>query len=260
MAKEEAGKPMDASDLTTIEEAKAEVTRLRGLAALQIEAAEAAPAEPSSERRGSKSSVPPAGSRRGSNASTGSAKPRRGSNASVRKTSLPPFEGDSVELEKAVRQCYVGFCQFGAGRTSSGNITMELDGSKFNKLAKECGLVDKKFTSTSVDMIFSKVKPKGQKKISYELFLEALRHMAEQKGAALEQIMHVVAVTGGPKNSGTKAEYNRFFDDKSTYGQGVHANGGPSTNDNAITLSNLTDRDNKADVRGVVNPDNLATK
>jgi hypothetical protein len=179
MAKEEAGKPLDASDLTTIEDAKAEVSRLRKLAALQIEAAANAAADASAgSRRGSKSSD--AGARRGSNASTGS-KPRRGSGASVRKSSLPPFEGDATELEKAVRQCYVGFCQFGAGRTNSGNITMELDGTKFNKLAKECDLIDKKFTSTSVDMIFSKVKPKGSKKISYELFLEALRHIAEQK-------------------------------------------------------------------------------
>jgi hypothetical protein len=46
-----------------------------------------------------------------------------------------------------------------------------------------------------------------------------------EQGATLEQIMHVVATTGGPKSSGTKAEYNRFYDDKSTYGQGVHAHG-----------------------------------
>ena len=33
----------------------------------------------------------------------------------------------------------------------------EMEGSKFKKLCADCGLVDKKFTVTDVDLTFSKV-------------------------------------------------------------------------------------------------------
>lgn len=33
----------------------------------------------------------------------------------------------------------------------------ELEGSKFKKLCSDCGLVDKKFTVTDVDLMFAKV-------------------------------------------------------------------------------------------------------
>lgn len=34
----------------------------------------------------------------------------------------------------------------------------ELEGSKFKKLCSDCGLVDKKFTVTDVDLMFAKVR------------------------------------------------------------------------------------------------------
>ena len=43
-----------------------------------------------------------------------------------------------------------------------------------------------------------------------------------------------------------------FYDDKSTWGGGVWEHGGPTTTDNNITLASQANRDNKADVRGVV--------
>lgn len=42
--------------------------------------------------------------------------------------------------------------------------------------------------------------------------------------------MATVAESKGPKLAGTKAEANKFHDDKSLY-TGVHAKGGPSTVD-----------------------------
>jgi hypothetical protein len=52
---------------------------------------------------------------------------------------------------------------------------------------------------------------------------------------------------------GTKADYNKFHDDKTLY-SGVYANGGPSTVDagkgNISDISQLCDR-TSADVRGV---------
>lgn len=46
-----------------------------------------------------------------------------------------------------------------------------------------------------------------------------------------------------------QAEPNKFHDDKSLY-TGTHVQGGPTSTDNVITLSNLADR-SSADVRGL---------
>ena len=60
---------------------------------------------------------------------------------------------------------------------------------------------------------------------------------------------------GTPQSSGTKAEANRFHDDKTTWTNTALA-GGPKNVDKGklTTLSALANRDNKADVRGVVKP------
>lgn len=41
-----------------------------------------------------------------------------------------------------------------------------MEGKTFAKVAKDCHLLDKKFTSTDVDLIFAKVKAKGSRKIT----------------------------------------------------------------------------------------------
>ena len=61
----------------------------------------------------------------------------------------------------------------------------------------------------------------------------------------------VLARVADPKNSGTRADYSKFHDDRSTW-TGVALEGGPSTIDGNPTLASQANRDNKADVRGVV--------
>lgn len=53
---------------------------------------------------------------------------------------------------------------------------MEMDNAHFAKFAKETGLVHRKgrLTVTDVDLIFSQVKTKGQRKIKYTQFESAL--------------------------------------------------------------------------------------
>jgi len=46
------------------------------------------------------------------------------------------------------------FLQFAAYGTRSPETS--LDGKNFSKLCKDCGLIDKKFTSTDADLTFSK--------------------------------------------------------------------------------------------------------
>lgn len=46
--------------------------------------------------------------------------------------------------------------------------TGEMNGRTFVKVFKDAKMEDKKLTSTSLDIIFSKVKTKGKMKITYE--------------------------------------------------------------------------------------------
>merc|ERR1712232_391170 len=116
------------------------------------------------------------------------------------------------------------------------------------KLCKDNKLLSAKFNANSCDLLFTSVKTKGRKTINFSQFEKtALPKLAQKVGISEDELKTRLA---GPKNSGTKAQYNKFYDDKSTWGGGVHAHGGPTTVDGTITLSNLADRSG-ADVRGV---------
>eukprot|EP00920_Eleutheroschizon_duboscqi_P025841 GHVT01063834.1.p1 GENE.GHVT01063834.1~~GHVT01063834.1.p1 ORF type:complete len:147 (-),score=18.84 GHVT01063834.1:670-1110(-) len=124
-----------------------------------------------------------------------------------------------------------------------------MDGRTFVKLCKDCKLVDKVVTTIDIDLIFAKVKEKGQRTISFSAFERSLKLIAEKKKLPLFKIVEQVQSAKGPQFVGTTADAVRFHDDKSTY-TGVYANGGPSTVDTAKSRgADLTKR--PANVRGV---------
>ena len=43
-----------------------------------------------------------------------------------------------------------------------------MEGKVFAKVAKDCGLIDKKMTATDVDLIFAKVKGKTERRITFD--------------------------------------------------------------------------------------------
>ncbi len=128
-----------------------------------------------------------------------------------------------------------------------------MDGKTLAKLAKDCNILDKKFTSVDIDIIFSKVKAKGTRKINPNQFVHALEEFAMKKGVSFDQLSEHICTVGGPVFTGTKAAKVKWHDDKASY-TGVHANGGPSTVDIGKTMitdiRQLCDR-SEATVRGV---------
>eukprot|EP01066_Platyproteum_vivax_P012351 Platyproteum_vivax@DN5614_c0_g1_i1.p1 len=128
----------------------------------------------------------------------------------------------------------------------------DMDGRTFVKILKDNKIIDSKFTSTDADLIFAKVKAKGERKISFPQFTAAIAAVAERKKLPVEDIEAKLESGKGPVLSGTKAEANRFHDDKSLY-TGVHGHGGPSTKGGGTggvaDISQLVDR-TAADVRG----------
>ena len=128
-----------------------------------------------------------------------------------------------------------------------------MDGKTFAKLSKDCNLLDKKLTSTDVDLVFAKIKDKSARKITFDQFKNGVTQLAAKKGLSDSDLQKLICEAGGPKFAGTKADFVKFHDDKSLY-TGVYAKGGPTNVDagkgQVSDISQLCDR-TSADVRGI---------
>jgi hypothetical protein len=129
----------------------------------------------------------------------------------------------------------------------------EMESKVYAKLYKETGIIDKKFTVNDADINFSKVKSGKVKVITFDQFEKTLELAAAKKGTTKDALVQKIVSHGGATYAGTKADYVKFHDDKSTY-TGVYARGGPTTVDagrgKISDISQLCDRTG-ADVRGV---------
>jgi len=69
-------------------------------------------------------------------------------------------------------------------KTFSGGHS-DMDGRTFVKVCKDCGLYDKKFIQTNADLIFTKVKERQTRKITFEQFKIALQQIADLKKSSI---------------------------------------------------------------------------
>ena len=60
--------------------------------------------------------------------------------------------------ETELKEIFYSFAAYGNRRLSREDVPVEMDGARFAKLAKDCKLLDKKFSTTDVDLTFSKVR------------------------------------------------------------------------------------------------------
>ncbi len=106
-----------------------------------------------------------------------------------------------------------------------------MEGKNFVKICKDSGLIDKKLTTTDVDLIFSKIKGgPAERRITVDQFSAGLALIGTKKGSDAAGISEIITSHGGPTFTGTKAEAVKYHDDKSLY-TGVHGQGGPTTVD-----------------------------
>lgn len=89
--------------------------------------------------------------------------------------------GDSNDPHTLLKAVFHYYCRF--GRTGSkGFGEKTLDNSNFVKMCRDCpDLLDESFGKTDVDLIFVKVKKKGERRINYARFLDALGMIAIKK-------------------------------------------------------------------------------
>ena len=111
----------------------------------------------------------------------------------------------------SLRDVFSEFANFGV-RGDERSDTM--DGSKWAKFCRETGLQDgRRLDSTSVDIIFSKVKPRTERRITFEEFKDAVAMVGEMRGERFRDISDRVSRVGGPQQQGTtRAEYVKFAD------------------------------------------------
>lgn len=94
----------------------------------------------------------------------------------------------------------------------------EMDNRQFAKLFKDCGFVDKSLSITDVDLTFQKVKHNPHiRKINFQQFQEALDVLAAKRKVAKDDLATRIMEHGGPEYHGTKPDFVKFHDDKSTY-------------------------------------------
>ncbi|KAJ9529177.1 hypothetical protein QJQ45_007853 [Haematococcus lacustris] len=104
-----------------------------------------------------------------------------------------------------------------------------MESKNFYKLFKDAGMIDKVLTQTDCDLIFTKVKTKGARKINYSEFQTALEHIAGKKKCSVDDVAATICGAEAKINA-TTAQATKFHDDKSLY-TGVYANGGPTNVD-----------------------------
>jgi len=123
---------------------------------------------------------------------------------------------------------------------------LDMDGRQFAKLTRDCDLVSSGLTSTDVDLIFAKVKADAKaRRITFQQFLAALDLCASKRGERAEDLKQRLMAQGGPKFTGTRAEYSKFHDDKSTYSgmyADIHAANRAGTNSSTGSSRNLLGR------------------
>lgn len=93
----------------------------------------------------------------------------------------------------------------------------DMDGRSFAKLCRDCGLLDRKFTPSDADIIFTQVVPKGQRRISFKQFEDALWKISEKKSMDYSAVLACITKSSGPVITATFAEDVRLHDDKTTY-------------------------------------------
>ncbi|MBN3311132.1 TPPP protein, partial [Amia calva] len=87
-------------------------------------------------------------------------------------------EGASATELSALEDAFRKFAIHGDTRATG----KEMHGKNWSKLCKDCGIIDgKNITLTDVDIVFSKVKKKSCRTITYDQFIEALGVLAKKR-------------------------------------------------------------------------------
>ena len=105
--------------------------------------------------------------------------PRQQQQRSSTSASTPSHGTQSLNQEN-IKEMFEYYCNF--GRSSVMSYQVSIDSFNFMKFARECpGLIDRDLNRTEVDLIFTKAKPKSERRLHFSHFLDALAAISERK-------------------------------------------------------------------------------
>ena len=120
---------------------------------------------------------------------------------------------------EALYGAFENFCSFGGSRTKlsgSGSISNlsgnTMEGAKFAKFCRETYILDSSITMTDVDIVFNKVKSKTERRINFDQFQSALKHLAIKKFSkenpqeAYVHLVRIISTHGAPVTNNTTAQ------------------------------------------------------
>lgn len=99
-------------------------------------------------------------------------------------------------MEQELRAVFERFSMFG-NRSKESPVQMETRACL--KLAKDCGLLCKKLTTTDIDIVFAKTKTKGKRKINFDQFVSCTRQWATRLGLPHPEVIVKIVSAAGPQ-------------------------------------------------------------
>ncbi len=105
-----------------------------------------------------------------------------------------------------------------------------IDARTYVKIFKDAKATTKALSPNELDLVYLKSKPVKTMKMTFDEFAKSLELCAHIRLIPVQTLIDELLKTQGPKFSGTKAEFVKLYDDKTTY-TGVYAKGGPKVID-----------------------------
>ncbi|KAJ3385504.1 Tubulin polymerization-promoting protein member 2 [Entophlyctis sp. JEL0112] len=168
-----------------------------------------------------------------------------------------------------LRAAFEDFALFGAPRAAlaaqspsaaAPRDPVSMDSAKFAKLCRDSGLIDNQSLSLiDVDIIFSKCKPVGKRKLDYAHFQKALLEIARVRQCDVEHVVALIVSTE-PGINGTIPEASQIVEkltDTSLY-TGSHRNRFDPVTGQGLGLSGREPVSATADLSAIVSRHNAA--
>ena len=112
-------------------------------------------------------------------------------------------------LQASLYDVFTDFCNFGKGHVLPAHPT--LTSFRCQKLCRDCGLLGKDLSRTDVDLIFCKIRGRGEHGITFPEFVACTRQWAQRKGVPHEELVRGIVTAGGPTlNHVTEPDHDLF--------------------------------------------------
>ena len=105
-----------------------------------------------------------------------------------------------------------------------------IDARTYVKMFKDAQATSKALSPNELDLVYLKSKPIKTMKMTFDEFAKSLELCAQIKLCSVKSLVEQLLKSQGPQFKGTKTEFVKLYDDKSTY-TGVYAKGGPKVID-----------------------------